>query len=282
MTFLEFLNTQSGKIVGIAALGIILIILISMIIILINTLVKYGKKIIIKTSRSSDLESKDNPNTTEDGSSDKNKIINNILNHKFFSYIKYKYVGVEYNLTFENYEMLLEHGIKHESKDLVEFKKLIASHFLSDCIFKYLFDSIKKWIEIVVEDYSKSENKEAVPVSLCDIIEDLVHFTKDTTHIASTVRLNFYGRVINGIPSEFVKYFCKIVNRDMSTIQDIISSIIYMNNISWYNKIIEILDFLELVIVYIKDSVDSTLIIMNGQLEKYVEELMTEDERRYK
>lgn len=278
MTFLEFLNTQSGKIIGFAALGIILIILVFMIIILINTLVKHGKKIIINTSsnKSKELENVNNPNITEDGSSDKNKIINNILNHKFFSYIKYKYVGVEYNLAFENYEMLLEHGIKKESKELVEFKKLIASHFLSDCIFKYLFDSIKKWIETVVEEYTKSEDKESIPVSLCNIIEDLVHFTKDTTHMASNVRLNFYGKVVNGIPSDFVKYFCKIVNRDISTIQDIISSIIYMNNISWYNKIVEILDFLELVIIYIKDSVDSTLIIMNGQLEKYVEELMFE------
>ena len=254
-----------------------------MIILLINTLVKYNKRIIIKSSKSKEdinnINNPNNPNTAEDGSSDKNKIIKNISNHRFFSYVKYKYVGVEYNLTFENYEMLLEHKIKIESKELVEFKKLIASHFLSDCIFKYLFYSVKKWTEAVVEEYTNSEDKESVPVSLCDIIEDLVHFTKDTTHIASTVRLNFYDKVINGIPSDFVKYFCKIVNRDIATIQDIVSSIIYMNNISWYNKIIEILDFLELVIVYIKDSVDSTLIIMNGQLKKYVEELMAENER---
>lgn len=279
MTFLEFLNTQSGKIVGLAILGIIFIILVLLLIFLINTLVKHGKKIVIKSSKpgSEELDKKTDPNTTEDGSSDKNKILNNILNHKFFSYIKYKYVGVEYNLTFENYEMLLEHGIKQESKELIEFKKLIASHFLSDCIFKYMFDVVKDWVKLVVDEYNDSDDKEYVPISLCDIIEDLIHFTKETTHMASNVKLLFYGKMINGIPSEFVKYFCKLVNRDISVIQDIISSIIYMNNISWYNKIIEILDFLELVIIYIKDSVDSTLVIMNGQLEKYVEELLSKE-----
>ena len=59
----------------------------------------------------------------------------------------------------------------------------------------------------------------------------------------------------------------------MKIIQDVMSSIIYVTDIAWYNKVIEILDVLELVIVYIKDSVDSTLVVLNGQLEKYVEEL---------
>ena len=36
---------------------------------------------------------------------------------------------------------------------------------------------------------------------------------------------------------------------------------------------IEILDVYELGLVYIKNSVDSTLVIMNGQMEKYVKNL---------
>ena len=209
----------------------------------------------------------------------KKQILLSIQNHKFFSYIKFKYVGVDYNLSFETYEMLIAHGIKVESKELQEFKKLIASRFLSDCIFKYLFESVKKWIDDIVREYDAStDEKNFVPITLCDIIEDLVHFTKETTRMSSQVRLTFDNHLIDGIPPDFVKYFCKIVNRDMKTIQEVMSSIIYVTDVSWYNKIIEILDILELVLVYIKDSVDATLVVLNGQLEKYLEELNKETE----
>ena len=209
----------------------------------------------------------------------KKQILLSIQNHKFFSYIKFKYVGVDYNLSFETYEMLIAHGIKVESKELQEFKKLIASRFLSECIFKYLFESVKKWIDDIVREYDAStDEKNFVPITLCDIIEDLVHFTKETTRMSSQVRLTFDNHLIDGIPPDFVKYFCKIVNRDMKTIQEVMSSIIYVTDVSWYNKIIEILDILELVLVYIKDSVDATLVVLNGQLEKYLEELNKETE----
>ena len=209
----------------------------------------------------------------------KKQILLSIQNHKFFSYTKFKYVGVDYNLSFETYEMLIAHGIKVESEELQEFKKLIASRFLSDCIFKYLFESVKKWIDDIVREYEAStDEKNFVPVTLCDIIEDLVHFTKETTRMSSQVRLTFNNHLIDGIPPDFVKYFCKIVNRDMKTIQEVMSSIIYVTDVSWYNKVIEILDILELVLVYIKDSVDATLVVLNGQLEKYLEELNKETE----
>ena len=96
--------------------------------------------------------------------------------------------------------------------------------------------------------------------------------------MSSQVRLTFNNHLIDGIPPDFVKYFCKIVNRDMKTIQEVMSSIIYVTDVSWYNKVIEILDILELVLVYIKDSVDATLVVLNGQLEKYLEELNKETE----
>lgn len=209
----------------------------------------------------------------------KKQILLSIQNHKFFSYTKFKYVGVDYNLSFETYEMLIAHGIKVENKELQEFKKLIASRFLSDCIFKYLFESVKKWIDDIVREYEVStDEKNFVPVTLCDIIEDLVHFTKETTRMSSQVRLTFNNHLIDGIPPDFVKYFCKIVNRDMKTIQEVMSSIIYVTDVSWYNKVVEILDILELVLVYIKDSVDATLVVLNGQLEKYLEELNKEIE----
>ena len=270
-------NVTIGEVPLFAIFAILLAVIIILVLFLfiINSLVKSGKHLTLNLfKKKSDPNKPTTVRSNKKIDETKRLILSNIQNHKFFSYTKFKYVGLDYNLVFENYEMLIEHGIKNESKELQEFKKLIASRFLSDCIFKYLFDSVKVWVDNVVKEYEdNSSDKTYVPVSLCDIIEDLIHFTKETTRMSSQVRLTFNNHLIEGIPPDFVKYFCKIVNRDMKIIQDVMSSIIYVTDIAWYNKVIEILDILELVIVYIKDSVDSTLVVLNGQLEKYVEEL---------
>ena len=285
-TFFD-ITIKGVPVAAILIMLVALIIILVLCIILIHSLAKYNKKLSFSLFKKSKKESSSETavlaaktRASKRKEDTKNLIVSNIQNHKFFSYTKFKYVGVDYNLTFENYEMLIEHGIKHESKELQDFKKMIASHFLSDCIFKYLFESVKTWIDTVISEYetTDSDDKNFVPVSLCNIIEYLIHFTKETTRISTQVRLTFNDKIIDGIPPDFVKYFCKIVNRDMKIIQDVISSIIYVTDISWYNKVIEVLDMLELVIVYIKDSVDSTLVVLNGQLEKYVKELISTEE----
>lgn len=282
---------MTTKIADVPVLAILLILIAFIIIqilfiVLVKAIVRHNKHFSFSLfGKKNDKEEKEKPKSSNNGQLSKsrvskrkedarNTIISNIQNHKFFSYIKFKYVGVDYNLVFENYELLIEHGIKHETKELQDFKKMIASHFLSDCIFKYLFESVKTWIDSVISEYSsRMDDDNYVPISLCNIVEYLIHFTKETTRLASLVQLNFDNKHIDGIPPDFVKYFCKIVNRDMTIIQDVMSSIIYITDITWYNKVIEILDMLELVIVYIKDSVDSTLVVLNGQLEKYLEDL---------
>jgi len=279
---IKWYNATIGEVPTFAILAILfaIIVILVLFLFLIRSVAKNGKHITFNLFKKKENESNNIVGRNSKKKDDtKRLILSNIQNHKFFSYTKFKYVGLDYNLTFENYEMLIEHGIKQESKELQEFKKMIASRFLSDCIFKYLFESVKLWIDNIIKEYeANADDKNYVPVSLCDIIEDLIHFTKETTRMSSQVRLTFNNHLIDGIPPDFVKYFCKIVNRDMKTIQDVMSSIIYVTDISWYNKVIEVLDILELVIVYIKDSVDSTLVVLNGQLERYVEELNKESE----
>lgn len=254
---------------AIFAILVAIMIILVLTIVLIGSLAKSGKHLTLSLLKHGDK--KDDRKDQEKTQDVKQSIISNIQNHKFFSYVRLKYVGVDYNLTFDNYEMFIEQGVKKESQEVQEFKKLVASRFLSECVFRYIFNSVKNWIENVLSE-SEETPEGQVPIAMCDIIEYLIHFTKETTIMSSEVRLSFNGFLLDGIPTDFVKYFCKIVNSDMQVIQDAISNIIYITDIPWYYKVIEILDILELVLVYIKDSVDSTLIVFDGQLEKYFKE----------
>lgn len=208
--------------------------------------------------------------------------VQQIQNHRFFSAVQYKYVDVDYGFEFEIYSLLLSHKIKNESEDLIEFKKLIATRFLSDCIFKFLRDTMQKYVKDVLNEYYEkrrtSESYSSNSVVMCGVIENIMHFTKTVTHLASQTTFKYKNKTIEGIPPDFVKYFCRVISKDINTLSSTFSNIIYGTSSPWYIKINEILDFLELVIVYIKESVDSTLVVLNGQLQKFVNEILKIDE----
>ena len=208
--------------------------------------------------------------------------VQQIQNHRFFSVVQYKYVDVDYGFEFEIYGLLLSHKIKNESEDLIEFKKLIATRFLSDCIFKFLRDTMQKYVkDVLAEYYEKRRNGELYSSNsavMCSVIENIMHFTKTVTHLASQTTFKYKNKTIEGIPSDFVKYFCRVISKDINTLSSTFSNIIYGTSSPWYIKINEILDFLELVIVYIKESVDSTLVVLNGQLQKFVDNILKEEE----
>ncbi len=221
-----------------------------------------------------------NPHYYENFSED--FFVQQIQNHRFFSAVQYKYVDVDYGFEFEIYGLLLSHKIKNESEDLVEFKKLIATRFLSDCIFKFLRDTMQKYVKDVLNEYyEKRRNGESYSNNsavMCGVIENVMHFTKTVTHLASQTTFKYKNKTIEGIPPDFVKYFCRVISKDINILSSTFSNIIYGTSSPWYIKINEILDFLELVIVYIKESVDSTLVVLNGQLQKFVNDILKEDE----
>ena len=208
--------------------------------------------------------------------------VRQIQNHRFFSAVQYKYVDVDYGFEFEIYSLLLSHKIKNESEELIEFKKLIATRFLSDCIFKFLRDTMQKYVKDVLNEYyDKRRNGEIYASNssvMCGVIENIMHFTKTVTHLASQTTFKYKNKTIEGIPPDFVKYFCRVISKDINTLSSTFSNIIYGTASPWYIKINEILDLLELVIVYIKESVDSTLVVLNGQLQKFVDEILKEDD----
>lgn len=293
-SFLTFLTTTSGTVISISVCIILVLVLL---IVLIIVLSKYGKKLSINFNKNgkngstevSAITDEEDTNKSRKGKSvgkyisyRRDAIINDLKNHKFFSYVKYKYVNNDYDFTFENYELLISHGIKKESERAQRFKKAIASTFLSECVFKYFLDTTESWVNDVIAEYT-SQDKTATAFqsfAIYNIIENLLRFTKETTRIASNVKITFEGTTISGIPVDFIKYFCKIVNSDMNNVQDIISSILYTSDTTWYIKINEILDMLELVMIYIKDSIDATLIILNGQIETYLNDLIGEEEKK--
>lgn len=223
----------------------------------------------------------DQPNTHYYEPFSEDFFVQQIQNHRFFSAVQYKYVDVDYGFEFEIYGLLLSHKIKNESEDLIEFKKLIATRFLSDCIFKFLRDTMQKYVKDVLNEYyEKRRNGELYTSNstvMCGVIENIMHFTKTVTHLASQTTFKYKNKTIEGIPPDFVKYFCRVISKDINTLSSTFSNIIYGTSSPWYIKINEILDFLELVIVYIKESVDSTLVVLNGQLQKFVDDILKED-----
>lgn len=263
--FVNFLKEPSGIVLTITFCVLLVLLLI---IILINSLGKNSKHLSLIFKKGKDRD---------DVKETKEEISKQLFSHRFFSIVKCEYVEKDYNFNFDLYDTLLEHGIKREDQTLVSFKKLIANKFLSDCLFKYLNDSTKKWIDDVIEEYSNNKTEidsSYMPQSMCDIVENLVHFTKETTQMATMLKIQFMDKTINGIPVEFVDYFCKTVYANVDSIQRLFSAIIYSNN-TWKEKVIEILDIYELALNFIKNSVDSTLVVMNGQLKKYVDDLFS-------
>ena len=266
MSGLDFFKEPIGIIsVSTLCAAIILILLI----ILIKSIAKNGKHISLIFKKKGDKD--------EDKKATKEELTEKFFSHRFFSIVKCEYVEKDYNFNFNLYDTLIEHGIKNDSPTMVSFKKLIANKFLSDCLFKYLNDNTKKWVNSIIEEYVSFKgipDDSYIPKTMCDIIECLVHFTKETTQMATVLKIQFMDKTINGIPVEFVDYFCKTVYDNIDSVQRLFSAIIYSNN-SWEEKIIEILDIYELVLNYIKNSVDSTLVVMNGQLKKYVDDLFS-------
>jgi hypothetical protein len=275
MKFVDFIKTPIGTFI---VISLAIIVILALLILLIYILGKHGKLINLN------IGSKKGDNNKQRATV--NMSIDNLTqllcSHKFFSSVKYEFVEKDYEFTFSLYDTLLDHGIKTETEIMVEFKKSLANKFLSDCLFKYLNESTKTWIKSILTEYSKASESDVVkenymPESMCDIIENLVHFSKETKHLAENLRFSFRNKTINGIPVEFVDCFCKTVNKSIVSIQQLFSSIIYTANNSWVEKVIEILDIYELALDYIKNSVDSTLVIMNGQIKKYVDKQFGED-----
>ena len=266
---MDFIKTPIGTFIVISSA---LIVILTLIIVLVLILAKHNKLINLH------IGSKKNNNSENSVVMSTESLAQLLYSHKFFSSVKYEFVEKDFEFTFSLYDTLIEHGVKSEDSLMVDFKKTLANKFLSDCLFKYLNESTKSWIKSVISDYSSASEKDTskstyMPESMCDIIENLVHFSKETTNLAANLRISFKGKTINGIPVEFIDCFCKTVNKSISSIQQLFSSIIYTSNNSWIEKIIEILDIYELALDYIKNSVDSTLVIMNGQMKKYVDKM---------
>ena len=204
---MEIINFIRSNILLLIVIFIFISILLTLFIILIKLLIKNKKVISLNLFGKKKIDNNKNNNKIDN-------ISHLLYSHKFFSSVKYNFVEKDYDFKFDLYDVLLEHGIKKEDELLVDFKKTTANKFLSNCLFKYINDSTELWIKSVLEEVeSNNLDDKNIPMSLCDIIENLVHFTKETTRISSTIKFTYKNKIINGIPEEFVKCFCnKIKN----------------------------------------------------------------------
>jgi hypothetical protein len=62
----------------------------------------------------------------------------------------------------------------------------------------------------------------------------------------------------------------------MNRIYTMISDVLYSAQSNWYTKTIELLDLFEVIFMILHDQMDATLIILNGEIEDFVEHLVNE------
>ena len=203
-----------------------------------------------------------------------------ITEHRFFTSAVYRYTSEV--CEFRLYESALEHGIKNDPADVAEFKKLIATKYLHKCLFEYIVRVTREWSETLLAEVNV-EHPElccGTPPSIFGIIEDFVKYRQEARRRARELDFYFLGKPIHGIPNEFIDKLDNWSVRNMNMIREIAERVLYTPNLPWPNKAREILDMLEMSLDYMQNDVDATLILLNGEMERYVENLKKDDSQK--
>lgn len=229
-----------------------------------------------KGEEDSDLESS-KPSISKNGVKRCSIDFTPILQHRFFTSTLHRYTTE--TCTFTLYNTMCERGVKKENAELREFKKIIASKYLHKCLFQYICDSIKQWVTAVIAECDANEytiNDKKPPTSYYNCIEEILNYQEKTKKLAREIVFEFKGHTIRGIPEPFINTFNDWSIKNVETIQRLLQDTIYSNdeNSSWFMKMIEILDMFEMIFKYIQCDVDATLVILNGEMERYVDNLL--------
>lgn len=290
------LDTSTGGIISIAILcaSVLIAIILS---IIFGRKIEFGKdasgKLEVKISKeNNNKESEDklivnkktkkNKNTTlveiEDDviNVSKEKLeIYDIKNHRFFSNTIHKYITNP--CKFHLYEAMVSYGVKKESPEIIEFKKMIAAKYLKLCLFEYLKKSFELWVDEICSEVSSEKfdiTQDKPPLSFYKIGKYITDYQDNTSSLARSLSFQFKYRSVQGIPEQFIQKFNDWSIKDIVIAQDMIDKVLYNSNLKWQDKIYEVLDMFELILKFISNDVDATLVLLNGELEHYVEELL--------
>ena len=199
--------------------------------------------------------------------------------HKFFTLTTNRYTKTFYE--FSIYDKLCAKHVKNESQEIIDFKKLIAGKYLHECLFKYFCDSLIEWIENMKKDCNEKlandgeDLDDFIPVSYYSCLESFLNYKEETTKLAKNINFEFMDKIVRGIPDKFIETLNDWSMKNINVVSSSLNVVIYSTTASdWFNHVKEILDIYDIVFALILNDIDATLIILNGEMKKYVEDLL--------
>jgi hypothetical protein len=194
--------------------------------------------------------------------------------HRFFTTVIVQYTTE--NSLFKLYDETIRLGIIKDSEDIANFKKFIAGKYLNLCLFKTLGEYIKKWVYDIVNEMSEAKDQSKIPESFFSISKYITKYKNDAYNEGKQVKFKYNGKLFNRIPVNFMTRFNKWSDTNMVRVFDMISDVLYSAQENWFAKTIELLDLFEVIFIMLHDQMDSTLIILNGEIADFIKKLKSD------
>jgi hypothetical protein len=212
------------------------------------------------------------PTLTQD---DLNFDLDKLSLHRFFTTVLCQYTSD--NCMFNLYDETIRLGIISDSPEVADFKKLLASKYLHACLFRVLGEHVKQWIDdLVVETKRVGISNKKIPSTFFSISQYVTKYKIEAYKEGKTIEFKFNDKVIYGIPTRFMSRFNEWSDSKMVRVYNMISDVLYSTQNTWFAKTIELLDLFEVIFIMLHDQMDSTLIILNGEISQYLKN-MNED-----
>jgi hypothetical protein len=197
--------------------------------------------------------------------------LDKLISHRFFTTILCQYTSENY--IFNLYNETLRLGVRNDSEEEAQFKKLVASKYLHLCLFKVLGEHVKKWITDLVDEVSHTKNYTKIPATFYTISQYITQYKSEAYREGKSIEFRFQDKQFYGIPSKFMTRFNDWSDTNMIRVYNMISDVLYSTQNNWFARTIELLDLLEVIFMMLHDQMDATLTILNGEITNFLKRL---------
>jgi hypothetical protein len=230
-----------------------------------STTVKHGNtEFGIKVGTKNEEISQETPNNEEYD-------LDKLTLHRFFTSVLCQYTAD--NCIFNLYNETTRLGITKDNEEMIYFKKMFASKYLNQCLFKVLGRNIKKWVDDIVSELKKTNNFNKIPNSFYSISQYITEYKTAAYKEGKSIDFKYKDKEFYGIPTKFMTRFNNWSDTNMNRVYNMISDVLYSTQNTWFAKTIELLDLFEVIFMMLHDQMDSTLIILNGELSNFVKKI---------
>jgi hypothetical protein len=197
--------------------------------------------------------------------------LDKLTTHRFFTSVLCQYTAD--NCTFNLYNETLRLGIIKDDEEIASFKKLLASKYLHQCLFKVLGEHVRQWINDIVNEVKTKNNADKAPGTFFAISQYITQYKSEGYKEGKQAEFKYNGKSFYGIPAKFMTRFNNWSDSNMNRVYNMISDVLYSTQNNWFAKTIELLDLFEVIFMMLHDQMDATLIILNGEIAAFLKKL---------